>query len=120
MTIVGIYGSWSVSPFHKALIFSVLLLALSYTIIENRGRPDPTFHHMDELEFIGLVSYDTFPTDRFLYDAYEGIMEKWCGFSPSWYWGEPLDDLPEVQDMPSYPEDGSIQIIHDVLVVKMQ
>lgn len=93
---------------------------MELAFIENRGRPDPTFHHMDELEFIGLVSYDTFPTDRFLYDAYEDIMEKWCGFSPSWYWGEPLDDLPEVQDMPSYPEDGSIQIIHDVLVVKMQ
>ena len=30
-----------------------------------------------------------------------------------------VSDMPEVKEMPVYPNDGSIQIIDDMLVVKM-
>lgn len=32
--------------------------------------------------------------------------------------GHDLKEIPEVQNMPSYPDDGSIKIIDNVIVVK--
>lgn len=60
------------------------------------------------------------------YGIYEGIndlfwiyfMNDWCAFSPELADEEDFKDLPEVIEMPYYPDDGSIQIINDTVVVK--
>lgn len=50
--------------------------------------------------------------------AWEDYMSLWIGFEPDF--ADPADyDVDEkVQKMPSYPDDGSIQILDDVIVVK--
>lgn len=49
---------------------------------------------------------------------WEDYIRLWCGFEPSFV--DPTEYLDNimVQEMPSYPDDGSIQIIEDVIVVK--
>lgn len=50
------------------------------------------------------------------------FIKEWCGFSPQevdFTKREELEMLEEVQDMPIYPNDGSIRIIDGILVVKM-
>ncbi|MCM1474475.1 MAG: hypothetical protein NC040_10470, partial [Muribaculaceae bacterium] len=46
------------------------------------------------------------------------FMHNWCAFSPEVVDEEDFIDLPEVIDMPYYPDDGSIKIINDTVVVK--
>lgn len=48
-------------------------------------------------------------------------MEMWCGFKASEVSEETMEEyksMPEVQQMPAYPYDGSIKVIDGVLVVK--
>ncbi|MDE5763570.1 MAG: hypothetical protein K2I00_01205 [Ruminococcus sp.] len=51
-------------------------------------------------------------------DKWYYFMNNWCGFSPELADEEDFADLPEVADMPYYPDDGSIKIINDTVVVK--
>ena len=46
------------------------------------------------------------------------FMARWCGFSSETANAEEFKNLPEVQAMPCYPEDGSIQVIGETVVVK--
>ena len=78
---------------------------------------DPTIYNPGELDFIHLNLY-SHNTTEYIHIAKEFFMRKWCGFEPNWYWGEDPAGWPEVQNMPEYPADGSIQIINDVLIVK--
>lgn len=44
------------------------------------------------------------------------FLERWCGF-----WKETVEfDHPDIAAMPCYPDDGSIRVIDDVIVVKFQ
>ena len=51
-------------------------------------------------------------------DKWYYFMNDWCAFSPKTVNAEDFVDLPEVIDMPYYPDDGSIKIINDTVVVK--
>lgn len=59
-------------------------------------------------------------TERTLLNNYAWLvfMENWCGYSPTMSNVADFIDLPEVQAMPSYPDDGAIQIINNTVVVK--
>lgn len=49
------------------------------------------------------------------------FMRMWCGYDPETVSQEVLDQISstdQVQEMPCYPDDGSIQIVDDVIVVK--
>ena len=78
---------------------------------------DPTIYNLDEMEFIHLNLFGH-NTTEYIHIAKEFFMRKWCGFEARWYWGEDPNNWPDVQEMPEYPTDGSIQIVNDVLVVK--
>lgn len=45
-------------------------------------------------------------------------MKLWCGFSPIMKDAAEYEQLPEVEEMPGYPDAGSIKIVEDVLVIK--
>ncbi len=78
---------------------------------------DQTLYNIGELDFIHLDAYaDTMDTYINSY-AWASFMERWCGFGPVYDSGESLRELPEVLAMPHYPDDGSIQLIDDVIVV---
>ncbi len=79
---------------------------------------DPTVYNIDELDFIRLNPY-WYNSKEYLHDlTRKEFMRVWCGADFSWSWDIELEFLSEVQTMPSYPTDGSIQIINDVVVVK--
>ena len=46
------------------------------------------------------------------------IIDNSCAFTPELVDDEYFLDLPEVIDMPCYPDDGSIKVINDTVVVK--
>ncbi len=78
---------------------------------------DPTIYNLDEMDFIHLNLYGH-NTTEYIHIAKEFFMRRWCGFEVRWRWGEEMANLSEVQEMPEYPADGSIQIINDIMVVK--
>lgn len=45
-------------------------------------------------------------------------MELWCGYGPAQADASAFIENPIVQNMPSYPDDGSIMVIDNVIVVK--
>lgn len=50
------------------------------------------------------------------------IVIKYLGYNPQFLWRnevKEIEKMPEVKAMPSYPADGSIQVIEDVLVLKL-
>lgn len=51
------------------------------------------------------------------------ILTRYLGFLPSFLWNEELDQVSgdeRVREMPCYPKDGSIAIVDDVIVIKLQ
>ena len=46
------------------------------------------------------------------------FINNWCAFNPEYGDAEDFENLPEVIEMPCYPDDGSIRIINDTVVVK--
>ena len=80
---------------------------------------DPTLYEIKELDFIKLPPYDTTITEYLNAYSWAKFMERWCGFSPVYYWdpeNEPVN-WPETQRMPHYPDDGSVSLINGVLIV---
>jgi len=84
----------------------------------NKGKiNDLSAYQRTPVTDVNLIPY----SDEYLYNNYAFItyMKVWCGF----YQAE-IDDYTyfennlQVQQMPSYPDDGSIKIIDDVIVVK--
>ena len=51
-------------------------------------------------------------------NCWREIMKYWCGFDPEEADASSFEELPEVKKMPSYPADGSIQVVKGTLVVK--
>lgn len=46
------------------------------------------------------------------------FINNWCAFRPVYEEASSVEDLPEVKAMPSYPDDGSIKVINEKVVVK--
>ena len=79
---------------------------------------DPTVYNMDELDFIRLNPYWHNSMEYLHAMTWYDFMMVWCGNDFSRSWRIELESLPEVQAMPSYPADGSIQVIEDTVIVK--
>ena len=78
---------------------------------------DGTLYHMNELDFIHLDPYGGTLRDYLNSYAWGSFMERWCGFSPAYADPGDYQGLPEVQEMPHYPDDGSIRKLGDVILV---
>lgn len=77
------------------------------------------FNEADEIDsrFDMIV---TNPYNAEMVNSYnwDDFMKLWVGFDPSFAKSEDFEDNEIVRDMPSYPDDGSIQVIDSVVVVK--
>lgn len=49
---------------------------------------------------------------------YLNFMEVWCGVKLDEVSSKPFKNLEEVKNMPDYPDDGSVKIINDTVVIK--
>lgn len=45
-------------------------------------------------------------------------MKMWCGFDPETADSTTYEQLPEVVQMPNYPDAGAIRVIDGVVVIK--
>ncbi len=91
---------------------------LPVAFVNRENMEDHNLYNLDEMGFLSLATYDA-NTQEFLNDwAWKAFLERWCGFAPEFADVETVETWPEVQKMPTYPDDGSIQVIHDVVVVK--
>ena len=91
---------------------------LPVAFVNRRDMADQNLYNLTELDFLTLGTYDT-DIRGYLNDwAWSEFLARWCGFRPQTVDPEQVKNWPEVQAMPSYPDDGAIQIIRDVIVVK--
>lgn len=91
---------------------------LPVAFVNRREMKDQNLYNLTELDFLTLGTYDT-DIRGYLNDwAWSEFLARWCGFRPKAADPEQVQTWPEVQAMPSYPDDGAIQIIRDVIVVK--
>ncbi len=51
--------------------------------------------------------------------AWKTYMNAYCGYAPHTRDSEAYETLPEIQDMPAYPANGSIRIVDQVVIVKL-
>lgn len=84
---------------------------------ENRWVPwDPTVSQESEFDFI--TTYPFWGLRGNIGNYQKSFMKLWFDFSPREAEPSLFEKLPEVKAMPSYPDDGSIKVINDTLVVK--
>ena len=79
---------------------------------------DPTVYNIDELDFIRINPYWHNSMEYLHCPTWQTFMKVWCGADFRVDWDPYLDSRPEVMAMPSYPADGSIQILDGAVVVK--
>ena len=68
----------------------------------------------EDLIFVPYDQINPYHSDTYLIN----YMRRWCGFSPEWRSSDDFKKLEVVQQMPDYPDDGSMMIIDDTVVVK--
>ena len=91
---------------------------LPVAYINRRNMKDRNLYNLTELDFLSLGTYDA-NIQEYLNDwAWEQFLARWCGFQAERADQSLVEDWPEVKAMPVYPDDGSIQVIRDVVVVK--
>ena len=80
---------------------------------------DPTFRG---IEGFGALSMAPLPYDASPFSigySWQDFLTLWCGFTPPYADGSDFADLPEVQAMPGYPDDGSVRMVAGTVVVKL-
>ena len=70
----------------------------------------------EELAEIKMMPYqDNTIINNYVWDMF---MAEWCGYEPTIYDGDYVTKWIDVSDMPHYPEEGSIEIRQDIIIVK--
>ena len=90
---------------------------LPVAFINARKIKDKSLHELNALADIRIAPYsgvNAYVND-YLWIDYMGI---WCGYYPSIIGEDQFKELPEVIEMPSYPDQGSIRVINDTVIVK--
>lgn len=91
---------------------------LPVAFVNRENMQDRNLYNLTEFDFLSIGTYDN-NIQGFMNDwAWKSFMERWCGFGPQMVDAQLVENWPEVQAMPSYPDAGSIQILQDVIVVK--
>ena len=85
------------------------------------GKTDKTITSMKAFSLVKIKPYDDeylrIP-HHFFFTNLLACMKQWCGFDPKYVDQKAFRTLEEVEEMPSYPDDGSIRIIDDTVVIK--
>lgn len=91
--------------------------SMKLTFINKDFNMDPTF--------VDIPEFTTFAVEPILQHtaeltahSFREFLNQWCGFDAEIVDEAEYADLPEVQQMPSYPNAGSIRIIEDTVVIK--
>ena len=78
---------------------------------------DKTMREIGELNALNISPY--FGTDGLLNNYVWGnFLNIWCAYKPDQADPGQFVDLPEVTSMPHYPDQGSIKVVNETVVVK--
>lgn len=78
---------------------------------------DKSLENLESLNYVNIIPYSG--VTSYVNDwAWIDYMHRWCGYYPLIGDVSMFSGIPEVERMPSYPDDGSIKIINDTVVVK--
>lgn len=92
-------------------------LPVAYMDGQGKDNEQLQLHDFDTITILKPYHY----TDKINLYNWQQYMRVWCGYAPATVSQEELDRISstsKVQEMPCYPDDGSIQIIDGVIVVK--
>ena len=91
-----------------------------YVSYINSPKPDFTDNSVNEISEFEKIRIP--PYFDFLHTVGDSVWREflrlWCGFSPHETDQSYFENLPEVQGMPHYPDEGSIKVIDETVVVK--
>lgn len=90
---------------------------MKVTFVNKDFNRDPTFQEIQELSGFVIEPIRNWESELTAH-SFREFLNIWCGFNPEIVDETAYTDLPEVQEMPQYPEAGSIQIVGDTVVVK--
>lgn len=90
---------------------------LPITYIKNGDIDDSTIQEIPVWDFFYVHPYCE--TNYNINYAWWGYISYWLGFNAERVDATPFEEMDEVTDMPSYPDDGSIKIINGTVVVKL-
>ena len=92
-------------------------LPVAFLNIQNIN--DKTISHVPQYDFVTLIPYNDSNQEFLSNYKWDDFMKMWCGYEPDYLKDTTkLEKNPLVQDMPSYPDSGSIKIIDNIIVVK--
>lgn len=87
------------------------------TFVNSIYNEDKSIYIIDQLKSVTTIPY--YNLDSYLNNYnWMGFMKIWCGFNPTIADENEFVNLPEVQAMPSYPDDGSVKVVNGTVVVK--
>ena len=87
--------------------------------IGERGVEDYSLTQMPYFDSITLSGFEQDIADLVNNYAWRAFMERHCGYAPEEIWDrEAYEEMDEVKQMSSYPDEGSIKVINDVIVIK--
>ena len=82
-------------------------------------KSDESFTNMGELDQMQVAPFWYRGNATVLNDSgWQGYMRIWVGYAPTIGDANALAEEPEVQAMPSYPDEGSIRVVDGTVVVK--
>ena len=90
---------------------------VAYVGIPQPGRNDNSVENIQELDHINLLPVH-YGLQNALKVSWRNYMTYWCGFTAHEIDPHEIMNRPEVEAMPHYPEEGSIKVIDDIVVVK--
>ena len=78
---------------------------------------DSSMTHFSQLDH---VTQNPFGDMEFFINNYnwKNFVKNWCGFSPEWRNGNEVLNLPEVGNMPRYPDEGSIILSDEKIIIR--
>lgn len=90
---------------------------LPVVFINPTEKRDESLNDIEEFYTIGYLPYDFRVEDYINNYRWLSYIHQWCGYEPVIAEEDDFKDLEEVKNMPHYPDDGSIKIINDTVVV---
>ena len=80
---------------------------------------DENLYNIDELNLTFIAPYNADLRDYVNSYSWRRFMGRWCGFLPEEVKEtKGLEQMPQIQAMPRYPDDGSILVLENQVIVK--
>ena len=78
---------------------------------------DDSYAKIPQFDLIITPPYNNISINTY---TYKSVLKMWCGFEPEYVEPESYDNNDFVQSMPVYPNDGSVAVLGEVIVVKLK